>query len=327
MPKVKSTHKFSLKSIQNRRSILRKKARDLINNTIVESSIPENSNDNCLGATEEIQQQIPLLSFNNNLESNDEHDGSDINDNDDSHSSLLEQITQLVKVNKINSIEVQMVVIDFMKKFFIENNSTREFINIWLNFFKNIFPMLPIDARTLLGTPKEVGIIPISPGKYIHIGIKRNIDNYVSKLRVIPNEIKFDVNIDGFQVFKNAKENCMWEISGLVKEPEEGDVFLIVNDEPPAEDLPEVEVFEAEAVAEACDEMLVKDSSSALVFEAEAMASVNEEPPAEGLVEVEALETNEIGLNQILLLSSALKKVWKSHWAPIGKSGPSELYA
>lgn len=67
----------------------------------------------------------------------------------------------------------------------------------------------------------------MSPGKYSHIGIKRNIDKFVSSLQLVPDNIKFDVNIDGFQVFNNAKENCKWEITGLGKEPEEGKVFLI----------------------------------------------------------------------------------------------------
>jgi len=67
---------------------------------------------------------------------------------------------------------------------------------------------LPKDARSLLKTPRH-RIIPrtVHPGEYIHIGIKSNILNMLSKTADtdIPSTILFDFSTDGANIYKNVQ--------------------------------------------------------------------------------------------------------------------------
>lgn len=73
---------------------------------------------------------------------------------------------------------------------------------------------LPLDARTLLGTPKEIKTSVVEPGEYCHLGIQNEILkrlNVLPESIAIPFELKFNVNVDGLSLSKSSGSS-FWPI-------------------------------------------------------------------------------------------------------------------
>jgi hypothetical protein len=75
-----------------------------------------------------------------------------------------------------------------------------------------IHPRLPKDCRTILKTERTINIQELENGKFHHIGIKFSLNAYLKTFDVIPDEIKFDIFVDGLPLFKNTKCNDLWVI-------------------------------------------------------------------------------------------------------------------
>lgn len=56
---------------------------------------------------------------------------------------------------------------------------------------------LPVDARTLLHTPRKIFIRTIDPGEYYHFGIKNGIHQFLKKHPTFVGSIKISFNVDG----------------------------------------------------------------------------------------------------------------------------------
>lgn len=90
-------------------------------------------------------------------------------------------------------------------------------VNNLLDILVPYHPELPLDCRTLLGTPKNLIEKKLETGSYCHIGLKCGLDNLFSKLQAFPDStIKISVNIDGLPVFR-SKNIQLWPILCLVK--------------------------------------------------------------------------------------------------------------
>lgn len=69
---------------------------------------------------------------------------------------------------------------------------------------------LPLEARTLLGTVREVHIKPVEPGMYYHFGLEYCVENLVNKLNLESHEIKelgvieLSINVDGLPLAKRS---------------------------------------------------------------------------------------------------------------------------
>ena len=72
---------------------------------------------------------------------------------------------------------------------------------------------LPKDARTVLKTPTNVGIINKSGGNYVYFGLKNGLESQLKYLKCgLQNfEIKLKINIDGIQLFKSSSAS-LWPI-------------------------------------------------------------------------------------------------------------------
>lgn len=70
---------------------------------------------------------------------------------------------------------------------------------------------LPRVAQTLLGTPNKCTKILVSPGEYVHIGIRKNIIRLISNATNPPLLIKVDVNIDGVPITNSTKKQ-FWPV-------------------------------------------------------------------------------------------------------------------
>lgn len=70
---------------------------------------------------------------------------------------------------------------------------------------------LPKVAQTLLGTPQQCTKIPVSPGDYVHIGIRKNIIKLIASMANPPLCLKLDINIDGVPITNSTKKQ-FWPI-------------------------------------------------------------------------------------------------------------------
>lgn len=120
-----------------------------------------------------------------------------------------------VKVN--TDFHVVRCVWEFLQKFTVEYNVQRSAITVLLHFFNHFFPQLPLDSRTLLGTPKVLDVINMSPGKYIHMGLENHLIEIVRKSGSVPNTLKISINVDGVPIHRDSKENNFWLILGKLK--------------------------------------------------------------------------------------------------------------
>ena len=79
------------------------------------------------------------------------------------------------------------------------------------------------DSRTLLGTVRNIPYIDQSGGKYIYFGIEKNIIRMLNYCKVLVQNIKMKVNIDGLPLSKSSKSR-LWPILRLFGKSE---VFII----------------------------------------------------------------------------------------------------
>lgn len=74
--------------------------------------------------------------------------------------------------------------------------------------------VLPKDSRTLLKTPKNTTIVPMSSGQYYHYGLnnvcKLIVINY-SSLSIETSKIHLHVDIEGLPLSKSCQA-CLWPI-------------------------------------------------------------------------------------------------------------------
>jgi len=73
---------------------------------------------------------------------------------------------------------------------------------------------LPLDYRTLLLTPRTMKTINIEPRKYYHFGLVPTLKKFTLRYfptSCIPDEILFNVNIDGLPLAKSSSDQ-FWPI-------------------------------------------------------------------------------------------------------------------
>ena len=96
-------------------------------------------------------------------------------------SNPIEDIKVLKNVIKVNrSSRVTFCVRDFFQKWSTEFNISQSATACALGFFKNFFPDIPVDARTILHTMRKVSTIEVPPGIYSHCGIGKAVERILS---------------------------------------------------------------------------------------------------------------------------------------------------
>ena len=92
---------------------------------------------------------------------------------------------------------------------------------------------IPLDARTLLATPKETKNQKVADGEYHHFGINKMLH---LALKLLQNSLKFSlesiksltmrINFDGIPL-TNSTKTCLWPILALINEIPEIGVIMI----------------------------------------------------------------------------------------------------
>lgn len=100
----------------------------------------------------------------------------------------------------------------FLQRWTAKYNVQKCAVNELLKFLQsNGFSDLPSDSRTLLKTPRSRIVVPIPPGEYSHLGLKRALDHYVHSFAVAPSTLMMDINVDGVPISQSTKQ-CFWLI-------------------------------------------------------------------------------------------------------------------
>jgi hypothetical protein len=82
---------------------------------------------------------------------------------------------------------------------------------------------LPVDARSLLKTKRNVSLIPMHPGEYYHFGLLNGLKGAIDKKclprirNAISIEIEILINVDGLPIFSNSTSKQLWIILGIIR--------------------------------------------------------------------------------------------------------------
>nr|CAI5867349.1 unnamed protein product [Callosobruchus analis] len=91
--------------------------------------------------------------------------------------------------------------------FNITQRALKELIKIFNDRLPNV---LPVDPRTLLGTPTTITIREMGEGYYWHQGLKHCLNRCHTSLQTL-SKISLNVNIDGLPIYKSSKDE-FWPI-------------------------------------------------------------------------------------------------------------------
>lgn len=144
-----------------------------------------------------------------------------------------------VQNNALNDVERTTLWTDNMKckenistnlaKWAISSKIPHVHINSLLNILKKhecFETILPKDARTLLGTPKDlINIKIVRPGKYYHVGLTDNLIKQYENVSDTPDEISVVIGIDGLPIARSSSSQ-IWPILGYSK-PGQQNIFII----------------------------------------------------------------------------------------------------
>jgi len=86
----------------------------------------------------------------------------------------------------------------------VEENITNAAVNKLLAILKPIIPSLPLDARTLKGTPRNVEKSNIAEGQYVHYGIKDSLTDFFLRNNYNSEVLQLNFNVDGLPVVKSS---------------------------------------------------------------------------------------------------------------------------
>lgn len=151
-----------------------------------------------------------------NTEPNLSNNESVINDVDSVTDQILsesESDDETPHFDLINKTDQYEDYASFLVNWKFSNNVTNTALNELLTFLKNNGHLqLPKDSRTLLETPKKHIIHDVTPGKYIHIGLKNSLENILKNRNCNDlDEIILDFNIDGVPISKSSNSG-FWMI-------------------------------------------------------------------------------------------------------------------
>lgn len=85
-----------------------------------------------------------------------------------------------------------------------------------LNILKSENLNVPLSVRSLLDHPEKCVVRTVSPGQYIHIGVKIQLEKLANEiLQENPTAVNLDIGIDGLPLFKSSQV-ALWPILGRV---------------------------------------------------------------------------------------------------------------
>lgn len=77
------------------------------------------------------------------------------------------------------------------------------------------YASLPVDARSLLRTPRVTEVVQLEPGLYSHFGLQHGIETFINNFEISDTNIDLSVSVDGLPLSKSSN-SCFWPILGSV---------------------------------------------------------------------------------------------------------------
>ena len=160
-------------------------------------------------------------------------------------------------VSNINKPDFQ----EQLRQWAVKNKITQSSVSELLKLLRNqgsYFETLPLDARTLVRTPKNTSIREIGGGRYAHIGLKKGL-KHLLKLHGIPRSgsLILQINVDGIPL-TNSTSLQLWPILCKVENIRDSKPFPIAifcGEEKPSSSNEYLEEFVNEAL-KLCEEGL-----------------------------------------------------------------------
>jgi hypothetical protein len=168
------------------------------------------------------------LSEHNDLSdhSDDGHQDDYYNFSDGNDSDDVSDISSLLSDFDVSDDDLSKLLAEWAVSFNISLTALGQLLSLLHKYH----PSLPIDARTVLQTPRSTAVKQLSDGEYYHFGITHNLQNILagSSLEIFQNEdiLKVQLNIDGLPIFKSSGLQ-LWPILGMLKSPCESKPFTI----------------------------------------------------------------------------------------------------
>ncbi|KAJ8667154.1 hypothetical protein QAD02_008816 [Eretmocerus hayati] len=168
---------------------------------------------------------------------------SDVSDSDAEEAQMEENVQALVTSSSESEAEeifqehdrngAQITFKDFLIQWFYECNINKRALTKLLHGLRrfNQLPLdLPMDARTLLSTPRH-GIIPVrmGSGEFHYYGIKRALVNQMALYDQgdIPQVLELDIFVDGLTLSKSSKSELFPTLGKVVNAPVFSEIFII----------------------------------------------------------------------------------------------------
>lgn len=125
-------------------------------------------------------------------------------------SSIASDITE-----QIENICIQNIASD-IAEWSVENNISNQAGNSLLKILRKYHPNLPKDIRTLKKTESSSSaIVQMGHGIYSHIGVTKNLQNFLKVNSISNQEISIDIGINGVPLAKSSNSQ-LWPILGTV---------------------------------------------------------------------------------------------------------------
>lgn len=108
------------------------------------------------------------------------------------------------KINDDFSGSSERSIRDQLAECFVQHNVPATTANAILRILKPVIPNLPTDVRTLKGTPRDVPLISMDGGKYVHYGITDSLTDFVRHNNVQSDYLELNFNVDGLPIAKSS---------------------------------------------------------------------------------------------------------------------------
>jgi len=138
--------------------------------------------------------------------------------------STFSDVPLIIDANSEQPQESPYVLQKFLQRWSIQHNVTHNCLSDLLRGLKDTVPSLtsalPSDARTLLKTSKTKFCSKIvSPGKYIHIGLEKQLKRIISgPFQDSIHSFKLIINIDGIPIFKSSNIQVIPILFGILSD-------------------------------------------------------------------------------------------------------------
>ncbi|XP_067216038.1 uncharacterized protein [Linepithema humile] len=200
---------------------------NIICNSLLYGTSHDNMNNKCATIIDNCPVNSKIIHIEHNTEHNEHNDKYFQNENDTVRQSENKSDSQkcpaTTSSNESSDLEFENKNItdfdfqDDLVLWAVQHQITHNALTALLHRLKkhSCFSTLPLDARSLLKTPKQQEFRTVVPGSYYHFGLIDSVKKILMSIKDNVNCIQIAVNIDGLPLSKSSQQQ-FWPILGSV---------------------------------------------------------------------------------------------------------------